>query len=131
MDDAALRAHAEELMAEFERLRAGAGDLRRRMMAARGEATSPDGLIKAVVGNRGHLERLEIDPRVYRRPDSRRLAEDITDTIRRAAAEADKRIEEAAQGYLSANDVRNTLGFDVEAIFTKLDEQLEPLTRES
>lgn len=130
MDDAALRARNDELMAEFERLRAGAGDLRRRIRAARGEAKSADGLITAVVGDRGHLERLEIDPRVYRRPDSRRLAEEITDTIRRAAAEAEKRIEEAARGYLATHDVRAALGFDIEAMIRKLDEELEPLTRE-
>lgn len=130
MDDAALRARTEEMMAEFERLRAGAGELRRRILEVRGEAKSADGLVTAVVGNRGHLERLDIDPRVYRRPDSRQLAETITDTIRRAAADADRQIEEAAKGYLSPQDVRSTLGFDVEAMFRKLDEEFEPLTRE-
>ena len=131
MDDAAIKARTEELMAQFERMRAGAGDLRRRILEVRGEAKSPDGLVKAVVGNQGHLERLDIDPRVYRRPDSRQLAETITDTIRRAAAEANRLIEEAASAYLDVHDVRNALGGDMEAIFRRLDEELEPMTRES
>jgi DNA-binding protein YbaB len=128
MDDAAVRARTEELMAQFERMRAGASDLRRRVLEVRGEAKSPDGLVKAVVGSHGHLER--IDPRVYRRPDSRQLAETITDTIHRAEAEANRLVEEAASAYLDVHDVRNALGFDMEAIFRRLDEELEPLTRE-
>ena len=130
MDDSAVRARAEELMAEAERLRAGAGDLRRRILEIRGEARSPDGYVSAVVGNRGHLERLDIDPRIYRRPDSKQLAETISDTIHRAAAQADRQIEEAAQAYFSDHDVRATLGFDVEAMFRKLDDEFDVLTRE-
>jgi DNA-binding protein YbaB len=130
VDDAALKARTEELMAQFERMRAGAGDLRRRILDVRGEAKSPDGLVKAVVGHQGHLVRLDIDPRVYRRPDSRQLAETITDTIHRAATEANRLIEEAASAYLDVHDVRNALGFDMEAIFRRLDEELEPMTRE-
>ena len=53
-----------------------------------GTAWSTDGLIKAVVGPRGHLLELELDPRVYRTPNSKALAATILSTVRAATDDA-------------------------------------------
>jgi len=51
-------------------------------------AWSDDRMVKAVVGPRGQLIDLEIDPRIYRRPNSRALAATIVRTVRAATEEA-------------------------------------------
>jgi hypothetical protein len=67
---------------------------------------------------------LEIDPRVFRRPDSRRLAEVIVATVSRAVADADRQVEKAFEGMVSAADIRAQLDFDVEAMFRRFDEEV-------
>lgn len=53
-----------------------------------GTAWSKDGLVKAVVGARGHLLELDLDPRVYRNPNSKALAATILATVRAATDDA-------------------------------------------
>jgi DNA-binding protein YbaB len=60
------------------------GDVQRRLMRVTGTAWSDDRLIKAVVGPRGQLLELEIDPRVYRAPNSKALAASIVATVHAA-----------------------------------------------
>ena len=48
----------------------GAARTRQQILEIRGVAWSEDGLIKATVGPRGQLIDLEINPRVYRTPNS-------------------------------------------------------------
>jgi hypothetical protein len=63
-------------------------DVQRRMLTVTGVAWSPDRTIKAVVGPRGHLLELEIDPRVYRKPNSKALSAAIVATVRVAVEDA-------------------------------------------
>lgn len=51
---------------------------------------SRDGLVTAVVGGRGELVDLELDPRVYRDRDSAELASRILTAIHDAAADAER-----------------------------------------
>ncbi|HEY1486200.1 MAG TPA: YbaB/EbfC family nucleoid-associated protein [Micromonosporaceae bacterium] len=60
------------------------GDVQRQLMRVTGTAWSDDRLIKAVVGPRGQLLELEIDPRVYRAPNSKALAATIVATVHAA-----------------------------------------------
>jgi DNA-binding protein YbaB len=60
------------------------GDAQRRLMRVTGTAWSEDRFIKAVVGPRGQLLELEIDPRVYRTPNSKALAATIVATVHAA-----------------------------------------------
>ncbi|WP_163509598.1 YbaB/EbfC family nucleoid-associated protein [Fodinicola acaciae] len=55
-------------------------------------ADSPDGRIRARVGGRGDLIGLEVDDRVFRQPDSARLAAEIAATVRTAQQAADREI---------------------------------------
>lgn len=64
-------------------LRKAAEDLpktQQRMMSLTGVAWSDDGMVKVVVGPRGQLVDLEIDPRVFRRPDAAELRATILST---------------------------------------------------
>lgn len=60
------------------------GDMHRKLMRVTGTAWSSDRLVKAVVGPRGQLVELEIDPRVYRQPNSKALAAKIVATVHSA-----------------------------------------------
>jgi DNA-binding protein YbaB len=124
VDLSGMQARAEGLMADFERLRANAGVVRGRLAAARGRGVSEDGLVRVVVDGRGRLESVEIDPRVFRRPDSRRLAEMIVGAAGRAVADVDGKVEKAFEGLVSAEDIRAQLNFDVEGVLRRFDEEI-------
>jgi DNA-binding protein YbaB len=65
-----------------------------KIMKIKGEAWSPDRLVKAVVGPRGQLIDLEIDPRVFRNPNSKALANTILATVRAAVDDAQRQSRE-------------------------------------
>lgn len=62
--------------------------IQRESMKITGVAWSDDGLIKAVVGPRGQLLELDLDPRIFRKPDSKALSAAILATVRNAVEEA-------------------------------------------
>jgi DNA-binding protein YbaB len=70
------------------------GDTQRKMLGVTGTAWSEDRMIKAVVGPRGQLIDLEIDPRVYRKPNSKALAASILSTVRAAVEQAVQKTQE-------------------------------------
>jgi len=74
--------------ADLRRAVGGIRDAQRKIVEVRGTAWSDDRLVKAVVGPRGQLMELELDPRLYRRPNSKLLAATIVDTVRRAVDDA-------------------------------------------
>jgi DNA-binding protein YbaB len=76
------------MLDDLKRTLQGAEETQRRVMKVTATATSDDRLIKATVGPRGQLVHLEIDPRVYRRPNAAALAETIVATVRKAAEQA-------------------------------------------
>ena len=63
-------------------------------------AWSDDRLVKATVGPRGQLVELDIDPRVYRTPNSKALAATIVATVRKAAEEAMAKTQELARAAM-------------------------------
>jgi DNA-binding protein YbaB len=69
----------------------------------RGTGYSDDGLVTAVVGGRGELLELELDPRIYREPNAVELAARIVAAVHEAAAQA----EEAAAGLAAKLLPRN------------------------
>jgi DNA-binding protein YbaB len=124
MDLSGMRARAEGMMADFQRLTSHAAEIRSRLLAVRSKATSDDGYVTAVVDPRGRLESLEIDPRVFRRPDSRLLADTILDTVRQAAEDADRQVAEAFEGY-TATDIRARLDLDLEKVFATIAKEFD------
>jgi len=75
-------------------------NLQKRMLAVTGTAWSSDGMIKAVVGPRGHLMELDIDPRVLRQPNSKALSASIVRTVRAAIEDAGRQSQELLSGSL-------------------------------
>lgn len=81
-----------------------------------GTAWSDDRLVKAVVGPRGQLVELEIDPRVYRNPNSKALSATILATVRAAVADANQKMRDIMDRALPKDRVLGLLGktdFDV------------------
>ena len=79
-DWSALRSMMGDLQAATRNLEA----TKQRMQQVRGRATSSDKLIKVVVGPRGQLVELDIDPRVFRQSNSKALSAAILATVREA-----------------------------------------------
>jgi DNA-binding protein YbaB len=58
------------------------------LRAITGTAKSRDGFITVTVGPGGRLLKLQLDPRIYRKPDAAKLSADITDAYARATEDA-------------------------------------------
>lgn len=124
-DAAGLQAYAEELRTTFMRLQDEGAELHAKARAVQATETSRDGLVSVTVGSRGELVRLDIDPRVYRRPDARALADSITETVQRAAAKAQERIIEVFEPLIPAAQMKTHLTGDLESLMAQLADQME------
>lgn len=98
------------MVADLRRATARIPEIQREMLAVTGSARSDDGMVKAVVGPRGHLLELEIDPQVYRQPNSRALAATIVQTVRAAVAEAGQKSRKLMEESLPADMRPGKLG---------------------
>lgn len=75
----------------------------RELMSLTAEAWSEDGLVRAEVGPRGQLIDLEIDPRVFRRPDSEALRDSIMEAVSTAIRGIGERSQEILSGQMPAD----------------------------
>ena len=79
------------MVGDYVKLATDLSDARRSMDEVRGRAESDDGLVEVVVDCSGAVVQLELDPRIYRNPDSTALADLIKDTIGVAIKDATRR----------------------------------------
>jgi DNA-binding protein YbaB len=94
------------LVQDLNKTLSNIADTQRKMLGVTGTAWSDDRMIKAVVGPRGQLIDLEIDPRVYRRPNSKALAASILSTVRAAVEQAVQQTKEIIdQAMPQVNDM--------------------------
>lgn len=121
MDVARVQAQVERLQSHLEQLQDGHAELQRRLREVRVTVTSADELVTVTVDARGQLERLELDPRIYQRPDSRLLAATVTATIRQAAAEATARVIELTRPLIPEQVVRAHLDQDLDGVVAQRD----------
>lgn len=119
-----MQGRVNEMLGEFERLRASAGELQQKMRDVKVTVTSDDGFVKVTVGPHGHLEELELNPRIYRRPDSTALAATITETVKRAVAEAQQKVVEIYKPFVPEADLRAHLDGDHEGIASRVEDRL-------
>ena len=124
MDLEGLRQQMEELSQEFDRMRSGATDLQQRVSEIEVTERSADGHVTATVGPRGQLVRLVLDPRLYRNPDSVRLADTITETVQVAAEKAIAQVTELCEALVPAEDVAAHMNVDLDGILSRLDHRL-------
>jgi DNA-binding protein YbaB len=118
------RARAAEATARMEAIRDSYADLRQRLLAVTASATSDDGLVTVRVGPQGRVLRIDLDPRIYRRPDSRRLAETITATIQRAADEAAERLREVLRPVAPDEQLKAYFDNDFDGVVEDLEGDL-------
>ncbi|MEU6642093.1 YbaB/EbfC family nucleoid-associated protein [Saccharomonospora sp. NPDC046836] len=85
-----------------------------RLLSLTGVAWSADGMVKVVVGPRGQLVDLEIDPRVLRKPDVRALAADILAASGNAVANVMAQMQDVMGDQLPAgiSEVSAKVGWD-------------------
>ncbi|MER6511355.1 YbaB/EbfC family nucleoid-associated protein [Nonomuraea sp. NPDC001636] len=119
-DIVGLQAYADELRETFMRMQRDASELNARAQAIRVTERSADGLVSATVSVRGELIRLDLDPRLYRRPNARGLADAITDTIRRATAKALDELVDLFEPVVPPEQLRAHLEGDLETVLDQL-----------
>ncbi|MEV3984470.1 YbaB/EbfC family nucleoid-associated protein [Nonomuraea sp. NPDC049758] len=119
-DIVGLQAYADELRETFMRMQRDASELNARAQAIRVTERSADGLVSATVSVRGELIRLDLDPRLYRRPNARGLADAITDTIRRATAKALEELVDLFEPVVPPEQLRAHLEGDLETVLDQL-----------
>ncbi|GIF48882.1 DNA-binding protein YbaB [Asanoa ferruginea] len=96
----ALRGRVDEVLGQYERIRAGMAELQERLAAFSTTASSSDGLVIATVDARGQLVRLVFDPRAYHAHRPEQLAAVATTTVRSAVSSAAAAVHELVAGYL-------------------------------
>ena len=121
---AALREYAGQLQDRLHRMMEEGPRLAEQARAVQATETSDDGLVSVTVGPRGDLLRLDLDPRIYRRPDSRRLADTITETVHRATRAAQDRVVEVFAPVVGEDQLRATLAGDTDALTSIMTEQM-------
>ncbi|MEW1837921.1 YbaB/EbfC family nucleoid-associated protein [Nonomuraea angiospora] len=120
-----MRAYADELRDMFRQIQDAGMELHAQARAVQVTEKSRDGLVSVTVGPRGELIRLDLDPRIYRRPEARQLADTIVETAQRAAAGARERITEILEPVIPRAELEAHLDGDVETALTQLAERME------
>lgn len=123
-DLAGMRAYAEQLQGHFEKLTTEGPKLQEQARAIQVTEKSPDGLISATVGARGELIRLDLDPRIYRKPDSRELADTITETIKAAGVKAQDRVLEVFEPLIPREEMQLHMDGDLEGVLERMSDQM-------
>lgn len=103
------------------------GQTQRQVLAVTGTAWSEDRLVKAVVGPRGQLLELEIDPRIYRTPNSTALAASILSTVRAAVDDANTKTKEIIERALPRDRGLGLGPTDVDRMLERHDSDLPAL----
>jgi len=90
-------------LAEYARLAEQVKAMQDGVHDLRGTGYSDDGLVTAVVGGRGELLELELDPRIYREPNAAELATRIVAAVHEATTQAEEAAAELAAKLLPRN----------------------------
>jgi DNA-binding protein YbaB len=91
------------MIGDLRRTMGSVSETQKRMAQVTGVAWSDDRLVKATTGPRGQLVDLEIDPRVYRQPNSKALAATILATVRRASEDAMAKTQEIVRAAMPSD----------------------------
>lgn len=88
----------DSLMGDLNKAMANLPKTQERLMSLTAEAWSEDGLVRAEVGPRGQLIDLQIDPRIFRRPDSQALRASIMEAVTAAVRAVNLQAQEVIFG---------------------------------
>lgn len=123
-DIAGMRAYVDELQARFEKMTREGPAIQQKAAEVRATEKSADGLISATVGPRGDLLKLELDPRIYRRPDSQELAETITETVKAAGVKASEQVLDLFAPIIPREDMQMHLDGNVDGVLDRISDKM-------
>lgn len=84
----------QDMLAQLKKTAESLPKTQDRMMSVTAVSYSDDRMVKVVVGPRGQLVDLEIDPRVFRRPDAVELSAKILATVGEAVRKVTAEVQE-------------------------------------
>ncbi|MEU3273985.1 YbaB/EbfC family nucleoid-associated protein [Saccharomonospora sp. NPDC006951] len=84
----------QQLLDQLQQTMNNVPEIQRKMTEVTGTAWSDDRMIKIVVGPRGQLVDLDIDPRIFRKPDAAAMRSQILATTQKAVREATDKVNE-------------------------------------
>lgn len=119
-----MRSLAETLRGQFEQIVEKGPALAREARELSITESSSDGLIQVTVDARGGLLALDLDPRIYRRPDARALADSIIETIRAATATAQERVLDIFEPVVGREEMRLHLQGTPEEVIDGVEDKL-------
>lgn len=124
----ALRARFDEVYGQYQRLRSGLDELQVKLAELRVTERSDDGQVTAIVGARGELISVELEPAAFRDRDARALSRTITTTVHRATASAVSATRDLVASYLPAGSpsVEFLRTNDFGALLSRADTVLQP-----
>lgn len=115
-----LRAYSEELQGQVQKVIEQGAEIQRQITSVRATARSEDGLVEVTVDARGRLEKLVLDPGIYRRPDTRALAGTITETMHAAVTEAATMAQDIAAALVPRESLEAHTSGDVDAMVDRM-----------
>ena len=119
-----MRAQAEALRENFERIAAEGPAVTARARAVEATRTSPDGLVSVTVDSQGVLLDLDIDPRIYRQPDVNKLSASIVETVQFAASDARDKVLDCFATLVPPEQMRAHLEGDLDGVMENMTRQM-------
>lgn len=105
---------------DYQRLVDDVRSAQRAITSLRGSADSDDGLISATVDIHGSVLELDLNPRIYREPDSDRLAAAIVDTIERARQDLRVRALDELEPWLPEDADPDSVDLGIDPVLQRL-----------
>lgn len=105
---------------DYQRLVDDVRSAQRAIGSLRGTADSGDGLISVVVDVHGSVLELDLSPRIYRTPDSERLAAAIIDTIEQARQDVRSRAVDELAPWLPEDTDPDSADLGIEPVLRRL-----------
>lgn len=109
-----LRAYSEALQGQVQRVIEQGAEVQRRVAAVRATVRSENGWVEVTVDASGRIEKLVLDPSIYRRPNTRELAETITETVHAAVSEATGKAHDIAATVVPRESLEAHTSGDIE-----------------
>jgi DNA-binding protein YbaB len=97
---AEFRASLEELMDDYSQQVGRLNEMRHDLDKVSATATREDGLVTVVVGPRGQVQDIRLDPRVYRKLDSGELSRAIMKLIGEATADVSEQMQKIMTPFM-------------------------------
>lgn len=102
----------ERALADFSRQREDLAARQEQLTEMRGHGESPDGLVRVEAAVGGRVTKVELEPKVMRKP-SMDLAADIQTAIDAATADAATQAADLFEGALNPSDTKSMLAGDI------------------